>query len=175
MKEYEFTLKFIFSDTLISPDSYINLLGAGGCDDALIGVGQQGRIALNFNREAKSALNAVCSAIKDVKAVIPEAILIEAAPDFVGLSDIADVLGCSRQNMRKVMINNRASFPVPIHEGKSAIWHLSNVLSWCREDGRYQVNEVLQDVANANMQLNITKEISNIDPEMNSVFRAALL
>ena len=90
------------------------------------------------------------------------------------LSDIADVLGFSRQNMRKLMINNRASFPLPIHEGKAAIWHLSNVLSWCREGNRYQVNEFLQDVAKANMQLNITKEIENIDPLMNSKISAVL-
>jgi hypothetical protein len=56
--------------------------------------------------------------------------------------------------MRKLLINNRASFPTPIHEGKAAIWHLSNVLSWCREGNRYQVSESLQDVARANMQLN---------------------
>lgn len=175
MKEYEFTLKFIFSDTSINPAVYVDLLGESGCDDALIGLGQQGRVALNFNREAESALNAVCSAVEDVKRVIPEAKLVEAAPDFVGLSDIADVLGFSRQNMRKLMINNRASFPVPIHEGKSAIWHLSNVLSWCCEDGRYQVNELLQDIAEANMQLNIAKEISNIDPVMNSKISTVLL
>ncbi len=174
MKEYEFTLKFNFSDASISPEYYVDLLGAGGCDDALIGVGQLGRIALNFNRQAESALNAVCSAIADVKKVIPDAVLIEATPDFVGLSDIAEILGFSRQNMRKLMINNRASFPPPIHEGKAAIWHLSNVLSWCREGNRYQVNELLQDVAKANMQLNITKEIENIDPLMNSKISAVL-
>ena len=174
MKEYEFTLKFGFSNASINPESFVDLLGEGGCDDALIGVGQQGRIALNFNREAESALTAICSAIEDVKSVIPEATLIEATPDFVGLSDIADVLGFSRQNMRKLMMNNKASFPLPIHEGRSAIWHLSNVLSWCREGNRYQVNELLQDVATANMQLNLAKEAFHIDPSMNSKISVVL-
>lgn len=174
MKEYEFTLKFGFPDASINPESFVDRLGEGGCDDALIGVGQQGRIALNFNRKSESALTAICSAIADVKNVIPEAILIEATPDFVGLSDIADVLGFTRQNVRKLMVNNRASFPLPIHEGKSAIWHLSNVLSWCREGDRYQVNESLQDVAEANMQLNIAKEASYLDPSMNSIISAVL-
>lgn len=174
MKEYEFTLKFNFSDISINPESFVDLLGRDGCDDALIGVGPQGRIGLIFNREAENALTAVCSAIEDVKRVIPEARLIEATPDFVGISDIADILGFSRQNMRKLLINNRASFPTPIHEGKAAIWHLSNVLSWCREGNRYQVSESLQDVARANMQLNIAKEISNIDPLMNSQINAVL-
>lgn len=174
MQEYEFTLKFKFPDASISPDSYVDLLGSGGCDDALIGVGQLGRIALNFNREAENALTAVCSAIEDVKEVIPGVTLIEATPDFVGLSDIADVLGFSRQNMRKLMMNNSASFPLPIHEGKSAIWHLSTVLSWCREGNRYQIDDSIQDIAEANMQLNIAKEIINIDPFMSSKISAVL-
>lgn len=84
MKEYEFTLKFIFSDASINPESFVDLLGEGGCDDALIGVGQAGQIALNFNREADNAFTAICSAIADVKYVIPEAVLIEATPGFVG-------------------------------------------------------------------------------------------
>lgn len=177
MKEYEFTLKFGFSNASINPESFVDLLGEGGCDDALIGVGQQGRIALNFNREAESAITAICSAIADVKSVISDAILIEATPDFVGLSgiaDIADVLGFTRQNMRKLMINNQASFPLPTHEGKSAIWHLSNVLSWCREGERYQINESLQDVAQVNMQLNIAKEAFRINPSMNTKISAVL-
>ena len=174
MKEYEFTLKFNFSDASISPVNIVERLGASGCDDAIIGIGQPGRIALNFNRQAESALNAVCSAITDIKRIIPDAVLVEVTPDFVGLSDIAEILGFSRQNMRKLMINDRASFPTPIHEGKAAIWHLSTVLSWCREGGWYQVNELLQDVAEANMQLNIAKEIANIDPLMNSKISAVL-
>lgn len=167
MKEYEFTLKFKFSDASVDSESYIDLLGGGGCEDALIGIGQKGRIALNFNRQAESAINAVCSAVADVKKVIPKAVLVEATPDFVGLTDIAEVLGFSRQNMRKLMLNNSASFPVPIHEGKTTIWHLSKVLSWCREGDRYQINESLHDIAKANMQLNIAKEMSNIDPLSN--------
>jgi len=47
MKEYKFTLKFSLQD---NPDAYIEKLGIEGCDDALIGIGQSGRIALNFTR-----------------------------------------------------------------------------------------------------------------------------
>ena len=86
MKEYEFTLKFSVND---NPEQYVEKLGAEGCTDALIGVGKNGRIALNFIREARSAYDAVSSAVEDVKRAIPEAKLIEASPDFVGLTDIA--------------------------------------------------------------------------------------
>lgn len=174
MKAYEFTLKFNFSDASINPESYVERLGEAGCDDALIGIGQKGRIAFNFNREAESAFSALVSAIEAIKSVIPDAQLVEATPDFVGLSDIADVMGYSRQNIRKLMLNNQASFPPPIHEGKSAIWHLSNVLDWLKEGKGYAIDDSLLDMAKATMQLNITKETFKLDPAINAKFNAIL-
>ncbi|MCK5477275.1 MAG: hypothetical protein KAI44_00010 [Methylococcales bacterium] len=94
--------------------------------------------------------------------------LIEAIPDLVGLSDIAEALGCSRQNIRKLMLSNGTSFPIPVHEGKSAIWHLSSVLVWFRKEKHFAINESLLDVEKANMQLNIAKESSNLDQPLHS-------
>ena len=68
-------------------------------------------IALNLTKEARSASEAVSSSRSDVKKALPEAKLIEATPDFVGLTDIADILGCSRQNIRNLYIKYQASFP----------------------------------------------------------------
>jgi len=174
MQEYEFTLKFSLVDKASNPESYIERLAEAGCDDALIGLGQQGRIAFNFNRKADNALSAVCSAIQNIKSVIPDAILIEATPDFVGISDIADILGYSRQNIRKLMLSHRGSFPAPIHEGKSAIWHLSSVLTWFKERKDYPVDELLFDITQANMQLNIAKENFYLDPALNTRIHAML-
>jgi hypothetical protein len=42
-------------------------------------------IALDFIREADSTLEAVMSAVEDVKPVIPEAQLVEATPDPGGV------------------------------------------------------------------------------------------
>lgn len=174
MKEYEFTLKFRLADASIDPESYIDLLAEAGCDDAIIGIGQKGSIALSFIREEESALVAVYSAIKNVRQAIPDARFIEATPDVVGLSDIAEVLGFTRQNMRKVMIKNSASFPSPIHEGKVSFWHLFTVLNWFIESKNYQIKDSLIDITAANMQLNISKEVTNIDPAMSSKFCEAL-
>jgi hypothetical protein len=77
VKEYSFTLKFKFSDAPIDPDCYIDRLYEAGCDDALIGIGKQGSIALEFIRSAASAFDAISNAIVDVKKVIPDAILID--------------------------------------------------------------------------------------------------
>ena len=166
MNEYDFTLKFGLTRVPLEPDAYIELLGEEGCDDALIGIGQSGRIAFQFTRVAENAFDAILSAIKDVKRAIPDAKLIEATPDLVGLTDIAEILGFSRQNIRKLMLNNRASFPAPMHEGKAALWHLFSVLTWLQQENRYSIDEPLLQVSKANMQLNIAKETARLGPSL---------
>ncbi len=174
MKSYEFELKFSLPGTAPDAGYFIERLGETGCTDALVGIGQSGRIAFHFNRNADCAFEAVLSAIKDIKQAIPEASLIEAAPDLVGLSDIADILGYSRQNIRKLMMNNLASFPTPIHEGKTILWHLSSILTWVKGRDRYQIDELLLDVANTTMQLNIAKESQHLDASLQRQFLAGI-
>ncbi|MYE84879.1 MAG: hypothetical protein F4X31_01355 [Gammaproteobacteria bacterium] len=74
MKTYEFTLKFSFPDEdhVDGMDELVERLGEVGCDDALVGTGKAGRLALDFCREAESAFEAVSSAIADVKTAIPD-------------------------------------------------------------------------------------------------------
>lgn len=168
MKYFQFTLKLAFTNSSEDPASYIESLGAAGCDDAIIGIGRQGRIALEFNRQSPTAFDAVSSAISDVKSVIPDAKLIEATPDLVGISDIAELLGVTRQNIRKLIISHNHSFPIPIHEGSSSIWHLANILDWYKKRDRIVCEPSLMEVASANMQLNIAKENINSDPLLQS-------
>ena len=61
--EYEFTLKYWLTTADSDADELVERLGAAGCDDALVGIGQPGRIALDFSREARSAQAAVVSAL----------------------------------------------------------------------------------------------------------------
>jgi hypothetical protein len=100
--EYEFTLKFALPANHRPIDDLVERLGENGCEDALVGIGQTGRIALDFIREADAAKSAIFSALVAVKTAIPGAKLLEVTPDFVGLSDIADCVGVTRQNMRKL-------------------------------------------------------------------------
>ncbi|MDZ7769979.1 MAG: DNA-binding protein [Woeseiaceae bacterium] len=97
MAQYEFTLRFALPAPETDPDKYLERLLADGCDDAIVGVGQHGRIALTFTRTAPRAIDALKSALSDVKRSIPDASLVEAAPDLVGLTDIAALLNFSRQ------------------------------------------------------------------------------
>lgn len=156
--EYVFTLKYQLADSDSDLDALVERLGAAGCDDALVGVGQPGRLALEFSREAGSAEEAVHSALVDVKKAIPSARLIEASPDLVGLTDVADVVGVSRQAMRKLMLTHRATFPVPVHEGSASIWHLAEVLDWLMTRGGYQIDVAVLETAKVALEVNIAKE-----------------
>ena len=79
--EYTFTLKYRLSPADQNVDDLIERLGAEGCDDVLVGMGQPGCVALEFTREADSAQAAIQSALADVKRVMPRAQLLEAAPE----------------------------------------------------------------------------------------------
>ena len=156
--EYTFTLKYQLADDDRDPDALVERLGEAGCDDALVGIGQPGRLALEFTREADSADAAVRSALADVRSAVPAARLIEVAPDLVGLTDVADIVGVSRQNMRKLMLAHPGSFPAPVHEGSASIWHLADVLGWMQAKGGYALAREVLDVARAALQVNVVKE-----------------
>jgi len=76
--EFEFGITFKLGAGSDDPDVLVERLGAAGCNDALVGIGQPGRIALHFTRDARSMQEAVLTALRDVKAAIPEAELIES-------------------------------------------------------------------------------------------------
>jgi len=156
--EYTFTLKYQLADEDRDADALVERLGEAGCDDALVGIGQPGRLALEFTREAADADEAVRSALADVRRVAPSARLIEVAPDLVGLTDVAEIVGVSRQNMRKLMLAHPSSFPAPVHEGSASIWHLADVLAWLQARGCYALAKGVLDVAQVALQVNVAKE-----------------
>lgn len=155
--EYTFILKYQLTGDDGDSQVLVERLGEAGCDDALVGSGQPGRLALEFTREADSADAAVRSALADVCCAVPSARLIEVAPDLVGLSDVAEIVGVSRQNLRKLMLAHPGSFPAPVHEGSTSIWHLADVLTWLQTRGYSLADEVLA-VAQAALQVNVAKE-----------------
>jgi hypothetical protein len=165
--EYAFTLKYRLSAEDCDHDQIVERLGEAGCDDATVGLGLPGRIALVFAREGASALEALVSALGDVKRAIPTARLVEAAPDFVGLTDAADVAGVSRQNMRKLMLNHATDFPTAVHEGNASVWHLSDLLAWLNARGGYNIKPDVLEVAQSTKQVNLAKEARNLEPRVN--------
>jgi hypothetical protein len=75
--EFTFKLNYQLSSDDANPDVLVERLGQAGCDDALVGIGRPGRIALEFTREANDLGAAIASAQYDVKKAVPTATLIE--------------------------------------------------------------------------------------------------
>ena len=169
--DYEFTLTYQLDPHDCDQAEIVERMGAAGCTDALVGIGKVGRLALHFTRQAGSAREAVCTALRDLQAIIPGARLVEASPDLVGLTDIAEQLGVSRQNMRKLMLAHDADFPLPVHEGTSSLWHLCEVLDWLHARGTYQIGLPLREMAWANFAINRAKEARRPGPKMSDCFK----
>lgn len=131
---WEFVLKFSLPPGREEPTAWLDPLFEAGCDDATVGTGRRGSIALDFSREADSAEAAVRSAIADVLSAIPGARLAEIAPDLVNLADLAEIVGCSRQNIRKYAAGEirtvTTAFPDPVYTGNPSLWRLAEVLVW---------------------------------------------
>jgi|SRR5690554_4029941 len=173
-KEYTFTLKYKLPASQTSTDKLVDMLYANGCDDALIGTGLPGQIALDFIREAENADAAIQSAHQDVLKTVPQAQLIEAAPDYVGLTDIAEIVSVSRQQMRKIYEQSN-DFPTPLHTGKTAIWHLVEVLNWLKVNKDYSFDEQTHEIAKVNAMFNISSRSNKATHTPNNYSRTAKL
>ncbi len=174
MNEYEFTLKFdVPKNTdleVLSTQLYDN-----GCDDSSIGIGTPGSIALYFIRESKSASEAVLSAIKNVKNVIADAKLTEAAPDLVGATDIAEIMGVKRQAVQKIAASKDSNFPLPVYVAKCkngiSLWHLSSVLEWLMENRDFH-DDLLLDLSSTTMTINLNSKPTNYRADLETEIKA---
>jgi hypothetical protein len=174
--EYEFTLTYHLADKDSDPDTLLVRLAEAGCDDALVGLGTPGRITLNFAREAPSAPVAMLSALEDVKRAIPSAKLIEAAPDIVGLTDVAELIGMTRQGVRKLTLQHATTFPLPIHTGSAALYHLADVLSWLeqRQDTNRQMARAIKEISEIAKQVNVAKAAKELSWQLHDRISAYL-
>lgn len=76
---FTFTLSYDLTSDESDMDALMERLAEESCDDALVGVGQLGRLALEFVRESPSADDAIESALENVRRAVPNGRLIEAA------------------------------------------------------------------------------------------------
>lgn len=159
---HEFKLIFQLPKDAAPTNDLVEALAEAGCDDAMVGTGHPGRIALEFSREAENARQAIDSAIDNVQTAVPGAELIEAAPDYAGLTEIAETIGISRQALRKQMLS-RLDFPRPIHCGNPSLWHLAPVLEWLQQQRDYRADPALADVARHNMHLNTRQQRQQVE------------
>lgn len=172
MNEYEFSLRFTLPEGETDLDDIVERLAENGCDDALVGVGHRGRIALEFVRESSSARQAIFSAIEDVTHAVPGASLVEVTPDLVGATDVAELVGCTRQNIQKLLASCGSTAPAPVHEGRWAVWHLAPLLDWLQRDKRYSIHPELLELSDAAMRVNAALDARNTDAETEGKIRA---
>jgi hypothetical protein len=114
------------------------------------------------------------TAVAEVRRVVPLASLVEAGPDFVGLSDIAALFEVTRQTMRKLLVGGLRPAPLPVHEGQPSIWRLALVLGWLRDEKHYPVEDALDEVAWAAMQANAALTARFTDPVAQAEVAAVL-
>ncbi len=160
MNSYAFMLTFNLPHRTDDPEQYLSALYEAGCDDAVGGIGQLGMIGLNFTRTEKTAEAALHSAIDDVRTAIPGAVLVQAGPDLVGLTEMAETFGFSRQNMRKYATGQsaaREAFPAPAVVSEQSLWHLAEIVAWLTRNTTVQsppdVLEVSKTAARINFEV----------------------
>lgn len=165
MTEYEFNLVFKLNDSE-DPEQHLDALLEAGCDDATIGFGRKGRIALDFIREAEDMLSAIISAIQDVRTAIPHAKVERANPDLLNITELAFEFGLGKENMRKYARDQSAKktpFPSPYIEGnKSTYWRASEVAQWLIEQGVIDIDEHIVETLIVIQMLNLELEKSRI-------------
>ncbi len=162
---YDFTLTYAVATPTVINDALTDALFEAGCDDALIGLGRPGFLAFDFRRDAVNAAEALASAQAAIQRVLPEATLVEAAPDLVNLSDMADLFGCTRQNMAKYAAQPpsgaRAPFPPPVVSATPPLWRLLDVVRWAHQEKLLKIavplTELAAETARLNLQLQLRK------------------
>lgn len=101
-EEFEFDLVFALPEPAANQNTMLDALFEAGCDDAVIGTGAPGLIALAFRRAGEDAHLVIAGALKAaLRALPPGSRLREVRPDLVSQADVAARLQVSRQALQK--------------------------------------------------------------------------
>ncbi len=169
-QEYDFTL--ILSGVDDITEEVCNALYEAGCDDATPGM-REGVVFLDFTREANSCEEAIASAIRNVESAGVGATVTRVEPDeLVTMSDIADRIGRTRENVRQMATGRRGpgGFPPPVAKltKRSPIWRLTEVLRWLKDRQAAAVDEDelarAEVIAGANALLEIRRVVAQTPP-----------
>jgi hypothetical protein len=88
------------------------------------------------------------------------------------LTDAAKILGCTRQNIRNLIVKSEPRSPLPVYEGIPSIWHLADILIWLREDKTYTIDDSLLEVTKTNMDFNIARSWQKVAPDLQEDIKA---
>lgn len=153
MSTYEFEIHVALPKNVAIDFDIADRLFRAGCDDCVLGHGRPGRLTLMVDRAAESAEEAINSVLDNLAVAVPGASALEVTPDIVGLTDLAEIVGRTRQNMRVLLLGTTEA-PAPMHVGSTALWHLAPVLEWLSAEKDYQIDPCLLQTARAAMRAN---------------------
>ncbi|ENZ7486683.1 DNA-binding protein [Klebsiella aerogenes] len=154
-------------------------LFAAGCSDALVCF-YGTAVYLEFDREGQSLEQAALSAIRDVEtAALPDIRVESIDSTLVGLSDIAELIGVSRQAIALLKEGARGSrrFPGPVQrvKGNSPLWRWKSVVEWLVAEKRIAAdspmvaNALLLDSLNLALQLRRSPENHRVQRYLQSL------
>lgn len=140
------TLSGVTSETTGIEDA----LYSAGCNDALICFYGKS-VYLEFDREAPTLDLAIKSAITDIEGAPVGAKVESVDSALVGLSDIAQLTGLTRQAIALLKDGARGDgdFPCPVQrlKGASPLWDWASVAKWLQENNRLNQYPALYEQA----------------------------
>ena len=170
MALYNFTLTLsgVTAHTVGLEDS----LHAAGCADALVCF-YGTAVYLDFDRESDSLEQAILSAIADIESAPSLNARVESVDSaLVGLSDIAELTGLTRQAIALLKDGARGSgqFPGPVQrvKGNSPLWRWKTIVGWLvtenriPEDSPLVAHAEVLDNLNLALQLRATRESETV-------------
>ncbi len=156
MALFNFTLTL--SGITLQTKGIEDALFSAGCDDALVCFYGKS-VYLEFDREASTLDVAVGSAINDIESSGLNVRVESVDSALVGLSDIADLTGLTRQAvaLMKDGARGNGNFPCPLQrlKGNSPLWDWASVARWLRENNRLSEQSELYENAQALCKWNL--------------------
>lgn len=133
------------------------------CDDALICF-YGTAVYLDFDRESDTLERAILSAIQNIESAPMLNARVESVDaTLVGLSDIAELTGVSRQaiSLLKEGARGAGKFPGPIQrvKGNSPLWRWQTVVEWLVGEGRISAQSPLVAHARTLDSLNLALQL----------------
>lgn len=155
---FTLTLSGVTADTHGLEDTLFN----AGCDDALVCF-YGTAVYLEFDREADTLTQAVLTAIQNIEPAGIRARVESVDSTLVGLSDIAELTGLTRQAVALLKEGARGSrqFPGPVQrvKGNSPLWHWRTVVDWLASEGRIPADSPLITHAHVLDSINLALQL----------------
>ena len=154
-KRMKFDFRLVLTE-LPDEDAVFDALYEAGCDDGSFGWVDD-LAFVDFDREARSLVEAMTTAIRDVESVPPIRVAHVESEDLLTMADIARRLGRTRESVRLLVEGKRGKggFPAPeLGTGTWRFWRWSDVLAWLDDIPEAELERArVIDAVNAALEL----------------------